>query len=94
MNTASGPAGRAPVIAAEALGKRYGTVQAVDGVDLQVYAGEIYALLGLNGAGKTTLIRMLLGMVQPSAGTVAVLETRIGPGVTGVWAKVGHLVAR
>ncbi|MGI5240688.1 ABC transporter ATP-binding protein [Dactylosporangium sp. CA-139066] len=81
-----------PVIAADGLRKRYGDVRAVDGVDLAVDPAEIYALLGLNGAGKTTLIRMVLGMVRPSAGTVRVLGSRIGRVASGVWADVGYLV--
>ena len=51
------------------LTKRYGRdVLAVDRVDLRVARGEIYAFLGLNGAGKSTTIRMLLGMIRPTAG--------------------------
>ncbi len=51
------------------LTKRYGPKTAVDGLDLSIGAGEIYALLGVNGAGKTTTIRMLTGLSQPTAGT-------------------------
>ena len=56
--------------ASRSVSKRYGSVLAVDDVTLEVRPGEVYALLGLNGAGKTTLIRMLLGMVRPTAGQV------------------------
>lgn len=79
-----------PVISVSGLTKRYGPLAAVDDVSLEVRPGEVYALLGLNGAGKTTLIRVLLGMVRPSAGTVRVL----GRPVTdrSVWAHVGYLV--
>lgn len=59
------------VIAVEGVGKCYGDVLALDDVTLRVQPGEIYALLGLNGAGKTTLIRILLGMVGPTRGHVA-----------------------
>lgn len=59
--------------------KRYGELAAVNAVSLTVEAGEIYALLGLNGAGKTTMIRMLLGMIRPTAGTVRVLGTAVSP---------------
>ena len=48
--------------------KRYGDVTAVDGLDLQVQKGEIYALLGVNGAGKTTTIKLLTGLTRPTAG--------------------------
>ncbi len=61
-------------LAVEAVGlrKSFGTVRAVDGVDLTVRAGEIVAFLGPNGAGKTTTIDMLLGLSDPDGGTVRV----------------------
>ena len=79
-------------IAAHALTKRYRDTTAVRSLDLDVRQGEVYGFLGRNGAGKTTTIRMLLGLVQPTEGTVEVLGTRIRPGVTVVFARVGHLV--
>jgi len=72
--------------------KSFGSVQAVDDVSLRVDRGEIYGFLGLNGAGKTTTIRMLLGMIRPSAGNVKVLGQVVGPYGRGPWAQVGHLV--
>ncbi|MFC3890939.1 ABC transporter ATP-binding protein [Lentzea rhizosphaerae] len=81
-----------PVIDARGLTKRYGDVTAVDGLSLRINAGEIYALLGLNGAGKTTTIRMLLGMVRPSSGSVAVLGSVVRPGAHDAWSRVGYLV--
>ena len=74
------------------LTKRYGAVTAVDQLSLRVAQGEIYAFLGLNGAGKTTTIRMLLGMIKPSAGDAHVLQTRVRLGSTEPWASVGYLV--
>ncbi|MFN8466397.1 MAG: ABC transporter ATP-binding protein [Caldilineaceae bacterium] len=75
-------------IQTESLGKRYGSVAAVDGVSLRVGRGEIYAFLGLNGAGKTTTIRMLLGMVRPTAGEAWVLGQAVG-GREGRWGRTG-----
>lgn len=72
--------------------KRYGDVTAVDNLSLRVATGEIYAFLGLNGAGKTTTIRMLLGMVRPTAGDARVLGTEIRPGGRKPWDSVGYLV--
>lgn len=79
-------------IETEALVKRFGDVTAVDNVSLAVPRGEIYAFLGLNGAGKTTTIRMLLGMVKPTAGSVQVLGTPLRAGERKPWDAVGYLV--
>jgi ABC-2 type transport system ATP-binding protein/ribosome-dependent ATPase len=54
--------------------RRFGKLLAVDGVDLQVGPGEVVGLLGANGAGKTTLIRMALGLVPPTSGSVLLFE--------------------
>jgi ABC-2 type transport system ATP-binding protein len=61
------------VIETEALTKRYGESVAVDDLALRVRRGEVYGFLGPNGAGKTTTLRMLLGLVRPTAGRVTVL---------------------
>jgi ABC-2 type transport system ATP-binding protein len=79
-------------IETEALCKRYGDVQAVEGLSLQVAPGEIYAFVGLNGAGKTTTIRMLLGMVRPDSGVARVLQVPVRLGRREPWASVGYLV--
>jgi ABC-2 type transport system ATP-binding protein len=78
------------VVEVRGLAKAYGRVRAVDGVDLTVRRGEVYGFLGPNGAGKTTTLRMLLGLVAPSAGSVRVLGRR--PGAPGALARVGALV--
>jgi ABC-2 type transport system ATP-binding protein len=59
----------APPIEARGLVKRYGHITAVDDVDLNVSAGDVYGYLGPNGAGKTTSLRMLLGLIRPDAGS-------------------------
>ncbi|MDW9959834.1 ATP-binding cassette domain-containing protein [Sinorhizobium meliloti] len=61
------------IIEAKSLVKRYGSAIAVGGVDLAVEAGEVVGLLGPNGAGKTTTILMLLGLTEPSEGSVRIL---------------------
>ena len=53
--------------------KRYGQVTALDGVDLTLAAGQVTAILGPNGAGKTTAVRLILGLAQPTSGTVRLL---------------------
>ena len=75
------------------LSKRYrGGVLAVDGINLTVARGEIYAFLGLNGAGKSTTIRMLLGMIRPTTGQVELFGQRVHAGASKLWRRVGHLV--
>ena len=66
------PAG-APVIRVRGLQKSYGDLEAVRGLDLDIYAGEIFALLGPNGAGKTTTVEILEGYRRRTAGDVEVL---------------------
>ncbi|WP_346622669.1 branched-chain amino acid ABC transporter ATP-binding protein/permease [Blastococcus montanus] len=67
-----------PVITLSRLGKEYGGVHAVRGVDLEIRAGEVVGLIGPNGAGKTTLVNMISGLVPPSSGSATVLGTTIG----------------
>jgi ABC-2 type transport system ATP-binding protein len=62
------------VIATDGLAKSFGGVRALDGLDLDVSAGEIHGFLGPNGAGKTTTIRILLGMVRADGGSARVFE--------------------
>jgi ABC-2 type transport system ATP-binding protein len=71
-----------PVITTQGLARRFGKVAAVDGLTLSVPEGSIYAFLGPNGAGKTTTIKMLLNILQPTAGSASLLgvdSTRLGP---------------
>jgi ABC-2 type transport system ATP-binding protein len=65
--------GAAPAVEVTGVSKTFKGLRALDGASLAVRTGEIYGLLGPNGAGKSTLIRMLVGLVKPDAGTVAVL---------------------
>jgi ABC-2 type transport system ATP-binding protein len=72
------------------LTKRYGKLTAVDALDLTVRGGEVYGFLGPNGAGKTTTLRMLLGLVKPTAGEVRLFGRT--PGQRGHLDRVGALV--
>jgi ABC-2 type transport system ATP-binding protein len=58
------------MIALERLCKRFGSLVAVDALDLDVEAGTVFGFLGRNGAGKTTTIRMMMGLLEPTSGTV------------------------
>lgn len=73
MRAAAGEDVRDVVITARGLGKRYGDIEAVCGVDVEVLRGEIFAFLGPNGAGKTTTVEILEGLRPRTAGQVAVL---------------------
>src|SRR5688572_31707100 len=62
----------AAILSVDRLSKTYGATVAVDDVSFRVDAGEIVGLLGPNGAGKTTTINMILGVLEPTAGTVEI----------------------
>jgi len=67
-----------PALAVRGLAKRFGSVEALKGVDLEVGEGELVGLLGPNGAGKSTLVKIAVGLVRPSAGTAAVAGAPAG----------------
>ena len=77
------------VIQTETLTKRYGQVEALRGVSIQVERGQIYGLLGRNGAGKTTLVKILLGIVKPTDGEAQLLGQRAG--TVSVRQQIGYL---
>ena len=83
--------GEEPVIRTRGLTKRYGTLTAVDRLDLEIYEGEIFGLLGPNGAGKTTTVLMLLGLSEPSGGQVRVLGLDPTRDPLEVKRRVGYL---
>jgi ABC-type multidrug transport system ATPase subunit len=80
------------VLATSGLVKRYGRVVAVDGIDLDVRAGDVYGFLGANGSGKTTTVRMLLGLVTPTRGEVQILGERMPRAARRVLPRVGALI--
>ena len=80
------------VIETRGLTKRFGDRTAVDAVDLTVSAGVAFGFLGPNGAGKTTLIRTLVGLTQPTSGTVALLGLSQPAKRAEALARVGAIV--
>jgi ABC-2 type transport system ATP-binding protein len=80
------------VITTKALTKRFGAVQAVQSVDLDIREGDRYGLLGPNGSGKTTLVRMLLGLVYATSGEIEVMGQRIPRHLREVLPQVGALI--
>jgi ABC-2 type transport system ATP-binding protein len=80
-----------PAIRAQGLTKHYGQVRALEALDLEVQAGEIFGFLGPNGAGKSTLIRTLLGYLHPTAGAASVLGMDIVTDSVEIRHRVGYL---
>jgi ABC-2 type transport system ATP-binding protein len=78
-----------PVLVATDLRKRYGSLQAVDGVSFEVGAGEVFGILGPNGAGKTTTLEMIEGMRSIDSGTAIVAGIDVGRNPRGVKSRIG-----
>lgn len=82
--------GLAPVVlSAQGLRKRFGDFEAVAGLDLQVRQGECFGLLGPNGAGKSTTLKLILGLLTPSAGRIDVLGYSIPTEARAARARLG-----
>jgi ABC-2 type transport system ATP-binding protein len=77
-----------------ALSKKYGSFTAVDAIDLFVPAGELFGFLGPNGAGKTTTLRVIAGILRPTAGTVRIAGIDITSDPTAAKAKLGFIPDR
>src|SRR2546429_3280627 len=79
------------VIRTEKLTKRFGSLAAVDGLDLEVREGEVFGFLGPNGAGKTTTLRLLCALIGATSGTADVAGYRLGRDDPKIRARVGIL---
>lgn len=82
----------ATAVATSGLTKRFGAQTVVDGIGLEVPPGAVYGFLGPNGSGKTTTIRMLLGLVRPSGGTIQLLGAAMPGAASTILPRVGSLV--
>ena len=96
MTAAAAAAGDASgqAISARGLTRRFGHVTAVDGIDLDIPRARIYGFLGPNGSGKSTTIRMLCGLMQPSAGTVTVLGHEMPRDAEELRTRLGYMTQK
>ena len=81
-------------ISASGLRRAFGEVQAVDGISLQIPAGQIYGLVGSDGAGKTTTMRLLVGALLPDAGEVSICGYDVRRQVELARSQIGYLSQR
>jgi ABC-2 type transport system ATP-binding protein len=81
-------------IEAQGLTRRFGSVVAVNGIELHIPRGRIYGFLGPNGSGKSTTIRMLCGLIKPSSGTIRVLGLDIPKQSEALRRRVGYMTQR
>ena len=81
-------------IRARGLTRDFGTLRAVDMVDLDVPRGAVYGFLGPNGSGKSTTIRMLCGLLTPTAGSIEVLGLRIPEQAEALKRRIGYMTQR
>jgi ABC-2 type transport system ATP-binding protein len=86
-----GAAAPALAICCRSLTKRFGSVLALDGLDLDVPAGSVFGFLGPNGAGKTTTLRLLSGLARPTSGSATVAGVPVGEGNAAVARSTGYL---
>ena len=80
-----------PVVEIQHVTKRYGTIEAVRDVSIELKQGETIALVGHNGAGKTTLLKLMLGLVHPTAGSIRVLGEDPAAGEFAARRRLGYL---
>ena len=86
--------GAETVIRARGLTKRFGDFTAVDSLDLEVRRAEVFGFLGPNGSGKSTTIRMLCGLLSPSAGEIEVLGCRIPQDAEALKRRIGYMTQK
>jgi ABC-type multidrug transport system ATPase subunit len=80
-----------PVISLSSLTRRFGKFTAVEDVSFEVRRGEIFGLLGPNGSGKSTIIRMLCGVLEPSAGSASVLGFDVARDSEAIKRRIGYM---
>jgi ABC-2 type transport system ATP-binding protein len=94
MSAVSPPPNGAALIRTQGLQKRYGRFLAVKGIDLHVHKGEVFGFLGPNGAGKTTTMKMIAGLLKPTAGTVHIDGINTAHDPVGAKRQIGYIPDR
>src|SRR3990172_7340921 len=84
----------APAIAVRGLTRAFGTLTAVDGISFEVARGELFGLVGPDGAGKTTALRMLAGVLRPTAGDATVRGVSVARDPEGVKHHIAYMSQR
>jgi drug efflux transport system ATP-binding protein len=84
----------APILTARGITRRFGTLTAVDHLDLEVLEGEIFGLVGPDGAGKTTTVRLLCGLIDPSEGEATVAGHNVQRELDSVKDHIGYMAQR
>lgn len=80
------------IVQTQNLTKKYGSIHSVNKVDIYVQEGEIYGFLGPNGAGKTTTLKMLLGLIKPSEGTINIFGESLNKRRSSILQRTGSLI--
>ena len=88
---APAPGTASPIIVCRDLRKRFGDLEAVKGVSLEIPAGELFGVLGPNGSGKTTLLRMLCGLLEPTSGEAWVAGHDVRSDADRIRERVGYM---
>ncbi len=86
--------GSADAVSTTGLRKTFGHLVAVEGLDLRIHRGEVFGLLGPNGSGKTTTIRMLCGLLEPTAGTAVVVGYNVSTQRELIRRRIGYMSQR
>jgi len=82
------------VIEVRGLTKKFGSLTAVNNLDLNVYRGDVFGFLGPNGAGKSTTIRMLLSLIKPTSGEMKIFGKSITKDRKEIFSKIGAIVEK
>src|SRR6266566_8399859 len=83
------PANGEPIVVVNQLVKQFGKLRAVDNLTMNIRAGETFGLIGPNGSGKTTLIRMMVGLILPTSGTIHIMNERMPS--SKIAAQIGYM---